>query len=220
MLDLVKSDRRRELGRHARRPIELAVIVPTFNEAENLEELHRRLIEVLDGVRWEMIVVDDDSTDGTAELALGMAERGYDVRVIRRIGRRGLSTAVIEGMMATPARYLAVIDADLQHDEDVLMPMLMKLREGEIDLAVGSRYVEGGGLGEWNRCRAWMSHLATIVAQKVLGAKLSDPMSGFFMMRREALERTVRQLSGEGYKILLDLFASARPKLTFAEFPY
>lgn len=220
MLDLVKSDRRRELGRHARRPIELAVIVPTFNEAENLEELHRRLIEVLDGVRWEMIVVDDDSTDGTAELALGVAERGYDVRVIRRIGRRGLSTAVIEGMMATPARYLAVIDADLQHDEDVLMPMLMKLREGEIDLAVGSRYVEGGGIGEWNRRRAWMSHLATIVAQKVLGAKLSDPMSGFFMMRREALERTVRQLSGEGYKILLDLFASARPKLTFAEFPY
>ena len=217
---VVKSDRRQALGRQARRPIELAVIVPTFNEAENIEELHGRLLKVLEGARWEMIVVDDDSTDGTPDKALAIADQGYDVRVIRRIGRRGLSTAVIEGMMATPARYLAVIDADLQHDETVLMPMLERLRQGDVDLAVGSRYVEGGGVGEWNSRRARMSNFATMVAQKVVGAKLTDPMSGFFMIRRDALERTVRQLSGEGYKILLDLFASARPKLKFAEFPY
>lgn len=217
---VVKSDRKQSLGRAARRPIELAVIVPTFNEVENVAELHRRLVDVLDGVRWEMIVVDDDSTDGTAQRAMDIADSGYDVRVIRRIGRRGLSTAVIEGMMATPARYLAVIDADLQHDEAVLKPMLEELRSGNVDLAVGSRYVEGGGIGAWNSTRARMSNLATWVAQKLVRANLSDPMSGFFMITREALERTVRQLSGEGYKILLDLFASARPPLRYAELPY
>jgi dolichol-phosphate mannosyltransferase len=220
MHQLLKSERRQDVGRQARRPIELAVIVPTFNEVDNVEELHQRLVDVLDGVRWEMIVVDDDSTDGTPQRATRIAEQGYDVRVIRRIGRRGLSTAVIEGMMATPARYLAVIDADLQHDEAVLMPMLEKLRGGDVDLAVGSRYVAGGGIGEWDSKRARMSNLATWVAQKVVRTNISDPMSGFFMITREALERTVRDLSGEGYKILLDLFASARPPLRYAEFPY
>jgi dolichol-phosphate mannosyltransferase len=217
---MVKSERRTSLGRQARRPLELAVIVPTFNEVDNIEELHRRLVGILAGVRWEMVVVDDDSTDGTPGRALALAEQGHDVRVLRRIGRRGLSTAVIEGMMATPARFLAVIDADLQHDEAALMPMLEKLREGGVDLAIGSRYVAGGGLGDWNQRRARMSNFATRVAQKVVRANISDPMSGFFMITREALERTVRDLSGEGYKILLDLFASARPPLRFAEFPY
>ena len=218
--ELVKNERKQSLGRQARRPIEVAVIVPTFNEVDNIEELHRRLRDVLEGVRWEMIVVDDDSTDGTPQRAQSIAESGYDIRVIRRIGRRGLSTAVIEGMMATPARYLAVIDADLQHDETILRPMLQKLREGDTDLAIGSRYVAGGGIGEWDKKRAMMSNFATWVAQKLVRANLSDPMSGFFMITRDALERTVRQLSGEGYKILLDLFASARPRLRYAEFPY
>jgi dolichol-phosphate mannosyltransferase len=219
-VDPAQNERRRSLGRQARRPIELAVIVPTFNEVDNIEELHRRLRDVLDGVRWEMIVVDDDSTDGTPQRAQSIAEQGFDIRVIRRIGRRGLSTAVIEGMMATPARFLAVIDADLQHDETVLKPMLDELRRGDTDLAIGSRYVEGGGVGEWDRKRALMSNFATLVAQKLVRANLSDPMSGFFMITRDALERTVRELSGEGYKILLDLFASARPPLRYAEFPY
>ncbi len=220
MHDFVRSDRREVLGREGRRPLELAVIVPTFNEAGNIEELHRRLHSVLDGVRWEMIVVDDDSTDGTPDRAMSIAAQGFDVRVIRRIGRRGLSTAVIEGMMATPAKYLAVIDADHQHDEEVLRPMLAKLRERDVDLVVGSRYVEGGGIGEWNKQRALMSNFATWIAQKVVRADISDPMSGFFMITREALDRTVRSLSGEGYKILLDLFASAKPALRFAEIPY
>jgi len=218
--DALKSDRRESVGRKGRRPIELAVIVPTFNEADNIGELHRRLVDVLAGVRWEMIVVDDDSTDGTPDRATEIAEQGFDVRVIRRIGRRGLSTAVIEGMMATPAKYLAVIDADLQHDEKVLEPMLAKLREGDVDLVVGSRYVSGGGIGEWDKNRARMSNFATWIAQKVVRANISDPMSGFFMITRQALDRTVRSLSGEGYKILLDLFASAKPALRYAEVPY
>ncbi len=220
MNDLAAGERGRSRGRDARRPLELAVIVPTLNEVENVEELHRRLEIALAGVRWEMIFVDDDSTDGTQARVLDLASRGFEVRLIHRIGRRGLSTAVIEGMMATPARYIAVIDADLQHDEKQLMPMLEALRKGDTDLAVGSRYVSGGGVGDWSQRRAWMSSFATKVAQKVVGATLSDPMSGFFMITREALDRTVRQLSGEGYKILLDLLASARPKLNFVEIPY
>lgn len=218
--DLVRSERRQSLGRGSRRPIELAVIVPTLNEADNIQELHRRLVDVLDGLRWEMIIVDDDSTDGTPERARAIGDLGFDVRVLRRIGRRGLSTAVIEGMLATPARYLAVIDADLQHDETLLRSMLTKLREGELDLVIGSRYVEGAGLGEWDGRRAWMSKLATKLARLVLRANVSDPMSGFFMITREALDRSVRQLSGEGYKILLDLFASTQSQLRFVELPY
>jgi dolichol-phosphate mannosyltransferase len=219
MNDLATSERLSPV-RDVRRPIELAVIVPTFNEAENVRELHTRLRDVLEGVSWEMIVVDDDSTDGTQQEAQNLAEQSHDVRLIRRIGRRGLSTAVIEGMMATPARYLAVIDADLQHDETQLMQMLNMLREGDVDLVIGSRYANGGSIGNWNQHRARMSSLATKVAQKVVRADLSDPMSGFFMITREAMDRTVRSLSGEGYKILLDLFASARPPLRFVEIPY
>lgn len=220
MHDRVKNERQQSLGRTARRPIELAVIVPTFNEADNIQELHRRLVEVLEGVRWEMIVVDDDSRDGTPDRARELGELGFDVRVIRRIGRRGLSTAVVEGMMATSARYLAVIDADLQHDESLLMPMLEKLRTGDLDLVIGSRYIQGGGVGEWNERRARMSNFATKLAKLVVRAEISDPMSGYFMLTREAVERSVRKLSGEGYKILLDLFASAQPQLRFAELPY
>lgn len=220
MHDVVKSDRSQSLGRAARRPIELAVVVPTFNEADNIEELHRRLVDVLSGVRWEMIVVDDDSRDGTPERARSLSHLGFEVRVLRRIGRRGLSTAVVEGMMATSARFIAVIDADLQHDEAVLKPMLEKLREGQVELVIGSRYIDGGGVGEWDERRAWMSNLATTLAKVVVHADLSDPMSGFFMVTSEAVERSVRNLSGEGYKILLDLFASADPPLKFAEIPY
>ena len=220
MHEMAKSERRHSLGRVARRPIELAVIVPTFNEVGNIEELHRRLAKALDGVRWEMIVVDDDSTDGTQSRALDLAQKGFDVRILRRIGRRGLSTAVVEGMLATPAMYLAVIDADLQHDESKLPAMLDQLRQGGIDLVVGSRYIDGGGILSWTDVRARMSSFATIIAQRLLGADLSDPMSGYFVITRDALERTVRRLSGEGYKILLDLFASSNPPLRFVEVPY
>ncbi len=220
MHEMAKSERRHSLGRVARRPIELAVIVPTFNEVGNIEELHRRLAKALDGVRWEMIVVDDDSTDGTQSRALDLAQQGFDVRILRRIGRRGLSTAVVEGMLATPAMYLAVIDADLQHDESMLPAMLAQLRQGGIDLVVGSRYIDGGGILSWTDVRARMSSFATIIAQRLLRADLSDPMSGYFVITREALERTVRRLSGEGYKILLDLFASSDPPLRFVEVPY
>lgn len=214
------TDRGENQGRPARRPIELAVIVPTFNERQNVLTLYERVVEVLHGVRWEMIVVDDDSPDGTAALVRDFSAAHTDMRVIQRVGRRGLSTAVAEGMLATAAQRLAVIDADLQHDETRLLEMLEALRSGDYDIVVGSRYSDGGGLGDWSSQRARMSRLATRLAGLILKSDLRDPMSGFFMIERAAFERTMRSLSGEGYKILLDLFASANPPLRFKEVAY
>ncbi|WP_234026241.1 glycosyltransferase [Qipengyuania thermophila] len=199
---------------------ELSVIVPTYNEADNLPLLHARLSDALAGEAWEMIVVDDDSPDGTAAQALALHEAGHPVRVIRRIGRRGLSTAVIEGMLSSPAPVFAVIDGDLQHDETLLPRMLATLRTTDADVVVATRYAGEGGVGAWSAQRARMSRLATAIATKVLRAPVSDPMSGFFMIRREAFDAAVRNLSGEGYKILLDLFASSPRALKVAELPY
>jgi dolichol-phosphate mannosyltransferase len=142
------------------------------------------------------------------------------VRVIQRIGRRGLSSACVEGVLATSAPYVAVMDADLQHDEAILPRMLQALREGSLDIAVGSRYVEGGGVGQWDGQRASISRLATRVSRAVVPAELKDPMSGFFMIRREAFMARVRRLSSLGFKILVDLFASGEQPLRFVEVPF
>src|SRR5262249_56514206 len=130
------------------------------------------------------------------------------VRCVQRIGRRGLSRAVVEGILATSSPYIAVMDADLQHDETKLQQMLEEIRAGGVDIVVGSRYCAGGSIGQWDTSRAMMSWLATKLSHFIVTAELSDPMSGFFMVRRESFYSAVRRLSGEGYKILLDLFAS------------
>jgi dolichol-phosphate mannosyltransferase len=202
------------------RSVELAVVVPCFNERSNIPALVGKLDAALKGIAWEVIVVDDDSPDGTAAVARDIASADPRVRCIQRIGRRGLSTAVIEGMLATGAPYLAVIDGDLQHDEQLLPEMLKALKAEKLDIVVGSRYVSGGGIGSWDRSRAAMSGFATRVASLVVRQTLSDPMSGFFMITRPAFERTVRRLSGHGFKILLDLFASTPEPFRFRELPY
>jgi dolichol-phosphate mannosyltransferase len=200
--------------------IELAVVVPSFNERDNIEPLIGRLARCLDGVAWEVIYVDDDSPDGTAEAVKALARRDPRVRCVHRIGRRGLSTAVIEGIQASSAPYVAVIDADLQHDETLLPRMLAALKTEGLDIVVGSRYSDGGGVGEWDKSRVAMSSLATKLSRLVVSAELTDPMSGFFMMTRGAFDRAVRRLSGQGFKILLDLFASAPTPYRFKELPY
>jgi dolichol-phosphate mannosyltransferase len=199
---------------------ELTVVVPSFNEIDNVELLIKRLHAALDGIEWEVIYVDDDSPDGTAAKVRQLAQTDPRVRCIQRIGRRGLSTAVIEGMLASSAPYLAVIDADLQHDECLLPRMLAALKSDGLDIVVGSRYVAGGAIGEWDRRRATISSVATRLARLVISAEIADPMSGFFMIDRRAFERTVRWLSGNGFKILLDLFASAPTPYRFRELPY
>jgi dolichol-phosphate mannosyltransferase len=201
---------------------ELSVIVPTFNERDNIRELVSRLDGVLDGVRWEVIFVDDDSPDGTADKVREIAQLDARVRCLQRIGRRGLSSAVIEGMMASAAPFLAVMDADLQHDEAQLPLMLDHLREGvtQPHLVIGTRYAAGGRVGDWDSGRAYMSQLATKLSYFICKQKVSDPMSGFFALRREVLDRSVHRLSAMGFKILLDILASAPMQLQVVEVSY
>lgn len=198
----------------------LAVVVPTYNEADNVSVIVGRLDAVLAGIVWELIFVDDDSPDGTAGRIREIASRDPRVRIIQRIGRRGLSSACIEGMLATSAPYIAVIDGDLQHDEKLLPEMLQRLQSEPLDIVVGSRYVAGGGVGAWDAQRASMSRWATWLGQRLIKADLKDPMSGFFMLRADVLQACVRDLSAVGYKILLDLFASYPRPLRFRELPY
>jgi dolichol-phosphate mannosyltransferase len=199
---------------------ELSIIVPTYNERDNILELVNRLRQCLTGISWEVIFVDDDSPDGTVDRIHALSRSDSRIRCLQRLGRRGLASACVEGMLASTASYLAVMDADLQHDEHLLPPMLHLLKQGETDIVVGSRYVKGGGIGEWNRPRAVISRLATRLSRLVIPAELTDPMSGFFMLRREVLVESVRSLSTIGFKILLDLFASSPRKLRFKELPY
>jgi dolichol-phosphate mannosyltransferase len=201
-------------------PVELTVVVPAYNERDNVPRVVEELSRCLDGIRWEVAFVDDDSPDGTADAVREISRRDPRVRCIQRIGRRGLSSACIEGMLASAAPYLAVMDADLQHDPALLPKMLAELRSGELDIAVGSRYTQGGGIGNWTRSRAFMSRLANRLSQTILKANLSDRMSGYFMVRREVFADAVHRLSGLGFKILLDLFASSPRPLRCKEFPY
>jgi dolichol-phosphate mannosyltransferase len=199
---------------------QLAVIVPTFNERDNVTTLFRRLEVALAGVSWEVIFVDDNSPDGTWDVVRALAREDSRVRCIRRIGRRGLSGACIEGILASSAPYAAVIDADLQHDETQLPKMLALLQGGEADLVVGSRYIAGGSAESFNKQRAGISALATEVAKRLLRVKIADPMSGFFMIRSDRFELLAPQLSTQGFKILLDIVATARGELRIREIPY
>ncbi len=199
---------------------ELSVVVPTFNERDNVIALFRKLETALAGRAWEVIYVDDNSPDGTWDVVRTLAREDSRVRCIRRIGRRGLSGACIEGILASSAPCAAVIDADLQHDETQLPKMLALLQGGEADLVVGSRYIEGGSADSFDKQRAGFSWLATSVAKKLLRVDVADPMSGFFMIRRDRFEQLAPQLSTQGFKILLDIVATARGGLRIKEIPY
>jgi dolichol-phosphate mannosyltransferase len=199
---------------------ELSIIVPTFNERENIAELIGRLVQCLGDRSWEVVFVDDDSPDGTAEVVRGHGAADSRVRCLHRIGRRGLSSACVEGMLATTGPYLAVIDADLQHDEQLLPQMLDALKQGDTDIVIGSRYAPGGDIGDWDTRRARMSRFAVRLSRLVVPGELTDPMSGFFMMRRSVLDGSVRKLSAIGFKILTDVFASYPQPLRFKELGY
>ena len=199
---------------------ELSVVVPTFRERGNVAELARRLDVALAGVAWEAIFVDDNSPDGTAEAVKEIAARDPRIRCLRRVGRRGLAGACIEGMLSSAAPYVAVIDADLQHDEKVLPDMLAKLRSGEADLVAATRYISGGSAASFSQSRGTISRLATKLTHRLVGTPLSDPMSGFFMMRRDRFDEIAPHLSPAGFKILLDIAATAGSRLRIAEQAY
>ncbi|MBS0419106.1 MAG: glycosyltransferase family 2 protein [Proteobacteria bacterium] len=199
---------------------DVSIVVPTFREAPNVRELHARVADVMGSQRWEIIFVDDDSPDGTADLARALSAEDPRVRCVQRIGRRGLSTAVVEGALSSSADTIAVMDADLQHDEKILPAMLNELRARKLDVVVGSRYVGGGSTGDWDESRKTISRIAGRLARGLVPEGLHDPMSGFFVVKSATFREAARNLSGYGYKILLDLFVSAGRPLQFAEVPY
>jgi dolichol-phosphate mannosyltransferase len=200
--------------------IQLSIVIPTFNERDNVVELCKRVDDTMKDVPWEIIFVDDNSPDGTSDVVRELARSDRRIRCLQRIGRRGLSSACIEGIMGSVAPYIAVMDADLQHDETILPKMLEALKAQDIDVAVGSRYIEGGGVGEWGAWRVRASKLATWLSHKATRVKLSDPMSGFFAVRRDRFSELAGKLSATGFKILLDIFVSAPRTLRFVEIPY
>jgi dolichol-phosphate mannosyltransferase len=200
--------------------LELAVVIPTLNEVENVQPLVDRLAAALSGLEWEAIFVDDDSRDGTADTLRSISLLNPRVRVIQRIGRVGLASADIEGMMATAAPYIAVMDADLQHDETILPRMLEKLRLSAADVVVASRNTEGGGMGNFAAWRRHLSNTGARISRMVCRCEVTDPMSGFFLLRREVLHESVRRLSGTGFKILVDILASSPRPLQVVEVPY
>jgi dolichol-phosphate mannosyltransferase len=202
------------------RALALCVVLPTYNERGNIRTLIGRLEQALAGIAWEAIFVDDDSRDGTADEAREVSRVDSRIRVLQRIGRRGLASAAIEGMCATAAPVVAVMDADLQHDPALLPAMLAAISGGECDLAVASRFAPGASTAEWNRPdREKASAIANALARKVTGVELSDPMSGYFMLRTETLRRDAHRLSGIGFKILLDILATVDTPLRVKEFP-
>ncbi len=201
-------------------PLELAIILPTLNERANLAPLLTRIEAALGETGWEVLIIDDDSEDGTADEARALAVSDGRVRVIQRIGRRGLSSAAIEGFCATAAPYAAVMDADHQHDPALLPLMLQSLKAGEADVAVASRFAEGASTKGWdNPDRERLSGIANRIARVMTGADLSDPMSGYFMLSTATARALVPRLSGIGFKILLDLLATSKAQLSVKEFP-
>jgi dolichol-phosphate mannosyltransferase len=199
---------------------ELGIVVPTFKERANVPLLVERLRTVLAGRDWELVFVDDNSPDGTADAARAIGAADSRVRCIRRIGRRGLAGACLEGMLASQARYIAVMDADLQHDETLLAAMLDRLRAGDVDLVMASRYLAGGSAASLTARRARASRWSSALARRFLRIDVSDPLSGFFMMRRDAFEALAPDLSSQGFKLLLDILATARGRLRVAELPF
>ena len=198
----------------------LSIIVPTLNERANIEPLVDALYHAMGDVAWEVIFVDDNSRDGTAETVKTIAQSDPHVRCIRRIGRRGLASAGVEGFLASSSPYVALMDGDMQHDETLLLRMLNALQSGDSDIVIASRYVAGGssaGLADQNRAR--LSHWGGLLANKLLRIPGSDPMSGFFMMRRDTFDALAPRLSAQGFKLLADILASSQLPLRVAELP-
>ncbi|KPF56731.1 dolichol-phosphate mannosyltransferase [Novosphingobium capsulatum] len=200
--------------------LQLAVILPTYNESKNIASMVERLDKALAGIAWEAIFVDDNSPDGTANVARAIGRTDPRIRVIERIGRRGLASAAIEGMCASAAPIVAVMDSDHQHDPALLPQMLAAITSGECDVAYASRFAEGASTEAWGRPdRVKASGLANAIARKVTGVQLSDPMSGFFMLPAATLRADAHRLSGVGFKILLDILATVDAPLRVKEFP-
>ncbi len=199
---------------------ELSVIVPSYNERYNLVPLMAALASALADIDYEVVIVDDDSPDGTSTSTRRLAQGNPRIRVIQRIGRRGLASAVVEGALSTSSPYIAVIDADLQHDERILPVMLRKLRDEPLDLVIGSRHAADGGMGDLPHDRVTLSNAGRRLFHAISRTHVSDPMSGYFVMTREFFDEVSHSLSAIGFKVLVDILASAKRPVRVGEVGY
>jgi dolichol-phosphate mannosyltransferase len=219
--DTVLTERSILADPYAARPaLELAVVIPTYNELENIPLVLAAVEQALRGIEWEVVFVDDNSPDKTAESIRTLALTNRRVRVLERVGRKGLSSACIEGILATPAPYIAVMDADMQHDESILPKMLERMRSERLDVVVGSRKIDGGSMGEFARERVWLSNFGTRISKLVCRCEVTDAMSGFFLVDRAYFQKVVPRLTGAGFKILVDLLSSSPSSPRIGEVPY
>jgi len=199
---------------------DLTIIIPTYNEKENIYHIYDLIKKAVTNINWEIIVVDDDSPDGTSSIVREIEENDRRVRCIQRLDRRGLSSACIEGILASSSPVICIMDADLQHDEKIIPDMYSALLEHDLELVVGSRYIGSGSTGTMPRYRVLVSKFATLIGGFVMKQSVSDPMSGFFMLRRDFFEKVMRNLSGRGFKILLDILISTDRAIKVREVPY
>jgi dolichol-phosphate mannosyltransferase len=197
----------------------LSLILPTYNEAGNIKVIVERLQKILAGIPHEIIVVDDDSPDGTWRIVEELSAHDTSIRFLRRVGRRGLSSAVVEGFGMARGTVLAVADADGQHDYTIL-PALYQAVVANAGLAIGSRYVEGGGTGKWNESRRLLSKLATRLTLSLCRVRVTDPMSGFFAISRQTFEGVRSRLRPRGFKILFDILLHVPSDTPVTEIPY
>ncbi|MFT3964742.1 MAG: glycosyltransferase family 2 protein [Sphingobium sp.] len=200
--------------------LQIAVIVPVLNEAGNVRPMFAALSQALGHLCYEVIFVDDGSTDGTIALIDDLARHHREVRAIKRFNRKGLASAVIEGAMSSAADVIAVIDGDMQHDERQLAPMYAAIAEDRADMVVGTRYADGGAADGLSAARLKGSLLVTQFTNMLMRTRCSDPMSGFFAIRRDRLVELCPHLSAIGFKIVLDILVSGKGKLRVAEQPF
>jgi dolichol-phosphate mannosyltransferase len=183
------------------------VIIPTYNEKDNMEELVRRTSSACSrtGMNFEIIIVDDNSPDGTGKYAEKLGEN-FNVKVVHRAGKLGLSTAVLDGFKVAQGSILVVMDADLSHPPEKISDMVERIAKGGADMVIGSRYIEGGHVENWPFHRKMISKCATLLARGL--TKVRDPMSGFFAIKRETIEGV--ELNPIGYKIGLEILVKGR----------
>ena len=198
---------------------DLTVVVPTLNEAKNIPILYASLHVALEGVEWELVVVDDNSNDGSPALLVEMANRHSNFRFLRRFGRIGVSSAGIEGMMSSASPIIAVMDADGQHDETKLITMLRILQSDGADVVVGSRFAEGADTTTFSNFRTKLSLYSNLMVQKWFGVPLKDSMGNFFMLKRPVIEAAAPFIRGRGQKLLLDIIFVSPSVLRVAEVP-
>jgi dolichol-phosphate mannosyltransferase len=199
---------------------ELCIVIPTYNECGSVEPLISGLKSALSQINWEATFVDDNSPDGTADRVRQIAGEDQRIRIIQRADRDGLASACITGMRAASAQYIAVMDADLQHDEGILPEMLLQMKSAHADIVIASRKTRGGSMGELPALRRCLSNLGSWLSRIVFRDSVSDPMSGFFLVNREFFALAAPHLAGRGFKILLDMLSSSPRPVSFVEIPY